>query len=265
MEERERSSGDGSSAEQYQNMTRKELYQAARAKGLRGISRCKKAELFAMLTGAAPPGPSVLPGAGQVADVPGSSELSGAGRGAPGTEALEEPPSEVRQEPREVYVDWGDPLPEKYNLDKIGAVAKDPNWIFVHWDLSGNRRHEVAQAYGQEIFTTARWHLRVLDLDRSEYVDLPIDVKVHNWYVPVSEDGTFKVAVGLLAGDGTFIEFASTGEIRTPRSRPSDSVSEEWMVADEQFQRFLKHAGTAAASELSSAELAARFRKKPLQ
>ena len=245
-------------AKQYEDMTRKELYQAARERGFRGISKCKKAQLLELLLKAVDTEPVTLPGAQPADGAAGSSMLSGKGQGVQESEAVRERPAPAVREPHDVYVDWGYPLPESYNIDRIGAAAKDPNWLFVHWDLSGNREQEVLKEHGQEIFTSARWHLRVLDMERNEYVDLPVNVDAHNWYVPVSEDSTYRIELGLLTNDGTFIQFAATREIKTPRSRPADNVSEEWMVADEQFQQFLKHAGTPGGSS----ELIERYRKK---
>ncbi len=257
----------------YEKMTRAQMYEAARAKGFKRISRFTKAQLLDLLRGKiAAPAPADRrksaarkPKASRFATGPGEPEApekvetgdapysGGVAAGTP--EGVPASPGE----PQSVYVDWGYPLPEEYKVDKIGAFAKDPNWVFVYWDLSGNRREEVAQSHGPDIFNISRWHLRVRDLSCDDYVDFPISVNAKNWYIPVSEDKTFKVEIGLLTPEGDFIPFAATAEIRTPRSRPSDNVSEQWMIADKKFQQFLQHVGDIGG-EISSGNLARRAR-----
>jgi hypothetical protein len=287
MEKGEKSAGAGSqdagkeqtAGKRYEDMTRKELYETAKAKGFKGISKYKKAQLLELLL-SGKPAPSTgkkrpvrREPAGAKPDGVGEPTQSAemphaAGKPAAGDAALSEVAAqrEAAQPappgPDKVYVDWGYPLPGHYGIDRISAVAKDPNWIFVHWDLSGNRRQEVAQAYGREIFSVSRWHLRVIDTGCGESVDFPINLDSTNWYLPVAEDKTFKVQIGIITPESEFIQFAETRETTTPRSRPSDSVSEKWMVADEQFQRFLRQAGAPGASELSSHDLAAYLREK---
>ena len=249
---------------QYGKMTRKELYLEAKAKGFRGTSRYKKAQLLDLLLDRAPSPPEkkAAPAARDEGAVePPAAEkqvVDTAPPPAPSAETRE--PSAGPREPRDVYVDWGYPLPENYGLDVIGAAAKDPNWIFVYWDLSGKRREEVAQSHGREIFSLSRWHLRVTETASGGTVDFPVNLDSRNSYVPVSEDRAFRIQIGLLTPEGEFIEFAVSRDIRTPRSRPSDNISEQWMVADELFQRFLRQAGAPGASELSSRELADRIK-----
>jgi len=237
--------------EQYEKMNRKELYEAAKAKGYKGISRYKKAQLLELLLGGDTVRQKDLPAkdAKKRVKIEGSSGMSSiAGRIV---ESETKQAAKAETQSGEIYVDWGEPLPESYNVDRISAAAKDPNWLFVNWELTGPRRGEVAKSHGSHVLETARWHLRLVGLDSGENVDLPINVESRSWYVPVSPDGIYKVKIGLLTGEGEFIEFAITREVRTPRSGPSDIISDEWTVADEQFQKFLKQAGAPGSSRSS--------------
>jgi hypothetical protein len=272
-----RGRGAGNSRKAFGKMTRKELYDMAKSRGHKGTSRLTKAELVELLRGGSPVPPAPKPRRGRSAKTAKGmgvssmqSQRSKAQKispekrpeNAPGPAREVPPPVSAAREPESVYVDWGYPLPEKYGLDRIGAFAKDPNWVFTYWDLSGSRREEVAQKHGADVFKVSRWHLRVKDLNRNEHVDLPVNVDTGNWYVPVSENGIFRIEIGLITPEGSFISFASTGRITTPRSQPSSNVSEKWMVADKEFQHFLRQAGETGSSELSSKELANHLKTK---
>jgi hypothetical protein len=255
-------------------MTRKLLYEKLRAQGHKGISKYTKAQLLELYeSGDMPsPGKRRRGGARKSADKVASQPLGIQDRPSSGAVSAEAANVSVQsagaareiaaQEPSGVYVDWGYELPGRYGTDRISAFAKDPNWIFAHWDLSGRRKEEVVRERGPEVLHLSKWCLRVTDLDTEEHMDLPVSVEAGNWYVPVSEDGTFRIEIGLVTGQGEFLAFACTRSIRTPRSRPSERVSEKWLVADEEFQRFLKHAGETGSSGLSSGELAERIRAK---
>lgn len=271
-ERRGNTKGSKAAPGSYGEMTRKELYEMAKTRGFKGMSKYRKAQLLELLMDSGKTKPSIQASGPltEVEDVKAAEpalspapdvESAEAGDAARTSEAIEVE-SVVPQEPKDVFLDWGYPLPERYGIDVMGAAAKDPNWIFVYWDLSGGRREEVALKYGREIFASARWHVRVVDTGCGECVDFPVNVDSRNWYIPAAEDTTFRIQIGLLTPDGEFVEFASAREVRTPRSRPADNISEQWMVADELFQRFLKQAGTPGGSELSSSELAARLKEK---
>ena len=240
----------------YGRMTRSGLLKAAKTKGFKGISRYTKDELLRLLeTGLPAPGkPAARPAKRVKKVVPPALPAAAA---AP----VEQPQAQVR-ETETVFVDWGTPLPERYGVDTVGALAKDPNWLFVYWDLSGSRMREIIQSCGRDILNGARWLLRVCDLSGAGTFDIPIKPDALNWYIPVHEDRTFKVQIGLLAADGRFIEFACSREVRTPRGKPSANVSEEWFVADTDFRKFLEHIGLSLAGSVSSAQLASLVRLK---
>jgi hypothetical protein len=264
---------DLSSNKQYENMTRKELYEEVKSKGCKGTSRYKKAQLLELLlkSGVDSTSQTAIPGKPATSDERTSTveETAGGPLQSNDEEMLQADrmdsqkiPELKSKEPESVYVDWGYPLPDRYGIDRIGAAAKDPNWIFVNWDLSGSKRQEVAKTYGPDIFAASRWYLKVVDLSCNESVDFQINVDSNSWYVPVSEDKSFEIQIGIITPDGLFIQFAATSEIRTPRSQPAGNISEQWMMTDEYFQRFLKQAGDPEVSGMSSSDIAAYLKDK---
>jgi hypothetical protein len=168
-------------------------------------------------------------------------------------------------EPKEIYIDRGLPLPQTYGEDRITAMAKDPNWIFAYWELTGPRKMEVEKQCGCETLENAAWVLRVHDCALSRWSDIRIDVSAGNWYIPVSEDRRFRVEIGVVTPDGRFIPFASSKELQTPRSGPSPEVSEKWLVSDETFKKFLTISYPVGASGLSPLEIAKRLREMQAQ
>ncbi|MFH1422261.1 MAG: DUF4912 domain-containing protein, partial [Planctomycetota bacterium] len=163
-------------------------------------------------------------------------------------------------EPKEIYIDRGLPLPQRYNEDRLTAMVKDPNWIFAYWELTGPRKEEVMKQYGSWIFKNAVWVLRIHDCAASFWTDINIDINAENWYIPVTPDTQLKVEIGLITDKGEFISFACSRELHTPRSQPSSEVSEDWFISDKNFQEFLKITYPEGTSGLSSLELAQRVK-----
>jgi len=160
------------------------------------------------------------------------------------------------------YVDRGAPLPLHYGQDRLTALVRDPNCLFLYWELEGPRRQEVLAQHGRDVFANASWVLRLYSDGDGLPQDVPVVVEACNWYLPVAEDRDYRVEIGVRRRDGQFIGFAGSNRVRTPRTGVSPDKSAQWMLVEEDFRRVAR-LGEGQAPKVSGVfadTLAARFR-----
>jgi len=143
-------------------------------------------------------------------------------------------PAPPREEAPPPYVDRGPELPGEYGEDKLMAMVRDPNWIYVYWDLSGNARERIAAEAGD-----GAWVLRIHNLGAGNHEDVPVLVEGRNWYVPVAADSEYRIDIGVVDMQGNFHVAASSRRVKTPRMGISDEVDEEWLIMEEDFLRLM--------------------------
>ena len=164
--------------------------------------------------------------------------------------------------PQPPYVDRGAPLPLHYNQDRVTALVRDPNSLYIYWEIEGPKRADVVREHGEAELRRASWLLRLhSDVDGSAQ-DIPIVVDGCNWYLSVAEDRGYVVEIGVKLNGGPFISFARSNHVRTPRSGASLDTSAEWMLVEEDFRRVVK-LGPGDAPRVSgqfAETLAERFR-----
>jgi hypothetical protein len=135
--------------------------------------------------------------------------------------ALEEEPA-----PSEALAD--PPLPDRYEVDEIVAIAVDPRTIYLYWEV---RPTTLARAQAER--AAGRLAVRVATVVASwegpivEARDLPVDALYGDRFVrDVKPGSNVRVSVGWLA-DGSFEPFAVGAEVTAPRVTPFESVAQE--------------------------------------
>mgnify|MGYP001252689739 CR=1 FL=1 len=222
-------------------LSRRELYEMAKAYDLSGRSRMTKDELVESLSRVSakkvmpkpkPPKRRMSKRRVRKRRVAVRTTAGRSRKATPGSKM--EAPAPHAQRPQ-VYVDRGPELPGSYRQDKVYAMVRDPNWIYAYWDLSGGARERVtATAPG------GAWVLRVNNLSDSVFDDVPVLIESGNWYVPVASDTEYNVEIGLLGTDGRFHAAASSRSVRTPRMGISQLVDEQWLILEDEFQRLME-------------------------
>ncbi len=171
-------------------------------------------------------------------------------------------------------------IPDRYNKTRIVIMARDPNWIFAYWEISGERFRELEKKFGEN-WSRCRIVLRVFDRTggKNEFFDIDPGYGTVSWYIKVSAAGTYQVAVGIIDPDGNFMEIAISNITETPSDRISDIIDDKWLVPDDLYdrifaasggydmrdgsadlrklfeQRLIESMGSEAVSSFSSAEL----------
>jgi hypothetical protein len=113
------------------------------------------------------------------------------------------------------------PLPESYGTQKLYLTARDPHWLYAHWDFS------TAQLKSYNALS-AEGH-QVLRLHQDSAAAAPVSqIQLHpesrHWFVPAPHAGTkYLVTLGYYDSGQSWVETARSGATLTP----SDSLAEE--------------------------------------
>lgn len=140
-------------------------------------------------------------------------------------------------------------IPWGYGQDRVTAMARDPHWMFVYWEVTDEAIERARAAVGAG---DAPCVLRVYDttyrLFDGTNANWSMDVDIHrpsnNHYVQVNRPGaTFQVDIGVRSGDGRLAPIARSGTIEMPRDSVSSDTRTEWMTvtADGAPARVYRH------------------------
>jgi hypothetical protein len=130
-------------------------------------------------------------------------------------------------------------IPENYNDTYMRAIPRDPQWLFVYWEISESTRNEIRTSVGDALFVTAKRILRLVDISDISYdgknaqnfIDIEINEFANNWYIQVPQAGrTYLVEYGILTVDGrTYLPIRSNS-LSIPREGVSPVRDEEWFT-----------------------------------
>lgn len=143
-------------------------------------------------------------------------------------------------------------LPEGYGDTEAVLLPRDPNWMFIYWEITANSKAAVCKTHGPDIFQKSKQIIRVydvtgagsVDLPDQKYFDIPIMVDAKNWYINVQESGrTYCCEVGLVTPAGRFIGLVRTNTVSLPVGRVSDVTDEKWMAVTSDFEKLLQLSG----------------------
>jgi len=217
-------------------LSRRELYEMAKAYEVPGRSRMSKNELVESLARVsarqampAPKQPKRHMAKRRFRRPKARSHAAPARRSASTTVV----PAPAVPQGAQVYVDRGPELPGKYGQDTLFAMVRDPNWLYVYWDLSGGARERLCAV------AAGIWVLRVHNVPAGSFDDVPVLIEGGNWYLPVAADTEYRIDIGLLDATGKFHVAASSRPVRTPRMGISQLVDEEWLILEDEFRQLV--------------------------
>ena len=152
-------------------------------------------------------------------------------------------------------------LPEAYGTKKLLLTARDPHWLYAHWDLSREELRDLNRR-------SAHAHL-VLRVYRGSVADEPFtEVHVHpesrNWFVHVGRGSTqFVAELGYYAKpDSRWVGVS----VSAPTSTPPDALSSESSVRfanipiNAPFEQLLTLVRTAVSQNVPLAEAILQLR-----
>jgi hypothetical protein len=109
-----------------------------------------------------------------------------------------------RKSPRPLYIDRGEPLPRSNAENRIVALVRSPEQIYLYWDVET----EVRVAGNPQV-------VRVHDLTAQRAYDLEPPAEADNWYLLVAPNRTFRFEL-FERRDGLIRRLAASEEVTTP-------------------------------------------------
>jgi len=140
-------------------------------------------------------------------------------------------------------------LPDAYGTTMAALLPRDPDWMFVYWEITQNSKARIAREHGSDVFEKSRQVLRVYnaaaaDGSADRYFDIPVMLDANNWYVHVQGGGrTYYCELGLVLPSGAFIGIVKSNTVTLPAGRVSDKMDENWMAVSEDFDKLLQLSG----------------------
>jgi hypothetical protein len=133
-------------------------------------------------------------------------------------------------------------IPANYNVDRIQIMVRDPRWIFTYWEITDSTYRELERRFGGD-WPKCRMILRVYDRSQDSHSDITLTEGARNWYIQVSPERRYQIAVGVLSPDGGFLEIILSNIVETPRIGVSDIIDDRWMIPDELFDLIFSASG----------------------
>lgn len=138
-------------------------------------------------------------------------------------------------------------LPESYGTKKLFLTARDPHWLYAHWDLS----REQLSRYNQQ---SADGHLILRIFMAPPGGGLAVEIHVHpesrHWFAHVERAATkYTAEIGLYSKSRKWTSIAKSGATLTPPETISDESAVEFATipVDVPFAVLLELVKEAAA------------------
>lgn len=156
-----------------------------------------------------PPGASI---AALVATALGSNE----------EETIESAKYQVAGAPRRLFEEERFIFPDTYGINRIRLLVKDPEWLFVHWDVDPESLAELRGAVGERTVALSKLTLRIADPGNGGMSVVLLPPGVRSWYVRADTTRrAYRAELGLTLPSGEFRCLAESNTIVTPRVGPS--------------------------------------------
>lgn len=155
---------------------------------------------------------------------------------------------------------WHGRIQNNSSRDRLLAVARDPYWIHVYWELSTSTLERARAAMGQ-LWHGARPILRIMDVTSEETSALSerqegdevIQSDVNNWYVNIKQPGhKYRVDLGFLTRRGSFFIVGKSNVVQMPPVSMSTSIEDDWSIAQEEIHRIQVRQNDPESRQLSS-------------
>jgi len=151
-------------------------------------------------------------------------------------------------------------LPEAYGSRQLFLVARDPRWLYAHWDFSRAEQHAL-----NLLSTDGHLHLRIHkgSIRGRLVTEVKIHAESHHWFLPVGRGETHYVAVlGYNSPRDGWVGVACSNPVLTPPETiaPDMSILQATLPPDVPFQEVLETIGITVAETRPLIEVIRQFR-----
>jgi hypothetical protein len=165
-----------------------------------------------------------------------------------------------RQEHVESTRELGE-LPESYGTEKLLLTARDPHWLYAHWDLTRQQLREYNRRSADGHLVLRVYTDRVAG---EPFVETHVNPESRNWFVHVGRGGAKFVAVlGYYAkSNARWTQFAVSAPTLTPPDSlsPDSSVHFATIPVDVPFEKLLAIVKAAVGEHVPLAEAVQHLR-----
>lgn len=154
-------------------------------------------------------------------------------------------------------------LPQSYGKTESFLLPKDPNWMFLFWEIVNETFEKIKDQKGQNIFDNSRTIIRVYDItnkafdgtNANSYFDVPVMLDARSWYLQVHSGRTYICDIGIITPGGEFILLTRSNKTTVPTGEVSNIIDEKWMMVEGDYEKILKMScasmfGTGASEKL---------------
>ncbi len=114
-------------------------------------------------------------------------------------------------------------FPESYGVTRVRLLIKDPEWLFVHWDVDPKTLEALRSELGERVLALTRLTLRIADPDNGGSQTILLPPGSRSWYVraDAGRSRAYRSELGLTLPSGEFRSLAHSNTVVTPRVGPS--------------------------------------------
>jgi hypothetical protein len=150
-------------------------------------------------------------------------------------------------------------LPESYGTRRLFLVARDPRWLYAHWDFSREEQRAL-----NRLSATGRLVLRVYQgsVAGPLAAQSELQAESRHWFVPVDSGGARYIAeLGYMSRAGGWVEVALSGAVVTPPDTvaPEAPVLFATIPPDGSFREVIQILGVSVAQNVPQTEVVRQF------
>ncbi|MFC1548955.1 DUF4912 domain-containing protein [Candidatus Omnitrophota bacterium] len=158
-------------------------------------------------------------------------------------------------------------IPCEYGDHKVVLMVRDPWTIFAYWETRKEVEDKVKDEIARRGLKPAKSVLRVYDItgtDPDDCSNIAFDFElkdlVNNWYIHCDPEKEWVADIGISCTNGEFFSLVRSNTAKTPSSRVSDIIDEEWMCLEGLYHKMI-FIGDGKSS-MSFREMVERFLQK---
>jgi hypothetical protein len=134
----------------------------------------------------------------------------------------------------------GLPLPWSYGDDRITAMVRSPDSLYLYWEITDDGIADARKRLGAGHAAAHGWcNLRVYDTtghdfdgtNANDYFDVRVERTDRDYFLNLDRPtASFQVEIGIKSEEGFFQAIARSGRADFPRKGPSGNHALEWMT-----------------------------------
>ena len=114
-------------------------------------------------------------------------------------------------------------LPEAYGTQRLLLTARDPHWLYAHWDLT---REQLKRYNSRSVDRHLVLRIYKNQIAGDPHREIHVHPESRNWFAHVGEGGTrFAAELGYYRSGDQWVRIATSGTTVTPSDTMSDDLS----------------------------------------